>query len=349
MREDVEPQADGGLRLLREVLGRAHYNSPKYVIGLTALPDVYQSAAAEFEEDLWSLVLFDAASYEWLGRIERKILHIASLNKAPNGEAEFETDVLVVAALQDELDPLLSNSWNWQLHDVVGDAAIYYEAKLVDSGSKSFRVVAARLPMMGMAAAASLTMKAGITFKPKTIMMIGICAGDSTESQFGDVIVGSPVWDYGNGKHFDRSSDRKPFEPAIYQVNITAEMRGLIERLSQNRALLSGIHDSFSGTKPRAAPKIIFGPLASGAAVVADRDKFKQIQSEQHRKLLGIEMEAYGVMFAAQELPHPKPQTLVAKSVQDYADEEKDDRFRPYACFTSAMVAAAAIDELRNT
>ena len=50
---------------------------------------------------------------------------------------------------------------------------------------------------------------------------------------------------------------------------------------------------------------------ASGAAVVADKSVFIQIKSQQHRKLLGIDMEAYGVMSSAVELPAPAPECFV--------------------------------------
>ena len=127
-RKDAEIDPSGGIKLLREVLTRNLYHPPKYVIGLTALQDVYQTAASEFAEDLWSLIFYDSASDEWLGRIERKILHIASLIEIKSGESGYESDLCIVCALQEELEPLLKNGWEWEELNVPGDPAIYYEA-----------------------------------------------------------------------------------------------------------------------------------------------------------------------------------------------------------------------------
>ncbi|MBR3160649.1 MAG: hypothetical protein IKF14_16300 [Atopobiaceae bacterium] len=38
---------------------------------------------------------------------------------------------------------------------------------------------------------------------------------------------------------------------------------------------------------------------------------------------VGLDMESYGIFFAASMAPDPKPKALVAKSVCDYGNEEK--------------------------
>jgi nucleoside phosphorylase len=58
---------------------------------------------------------------------------------------------------------------------------------------------------------------------------------------------------------------------------------------------------------------------------------------QQHRQLLGIEMETYGVFAAAEEATDPRPIAFSMKSVVDFADANKDDCFQKYASFTSAQ------------
>jgi nucleoside phosphorylase len=77
------------------------------------------------------------------------------------------------------------------------------------------------------------------------------------------------------------------------------------------------------------------GPVASGASVVADPSFLEEVKL-QHRKLLGVEMEAYGVLAAAEESPLPQPKAFSIKSVCDFGDENKNDQFQHYAAFTSA-------------
>lgn len=57
---------------------------------------------------------------------------------------------------------------------------------------------------------------------------------------------------------------------------------------------------------------------------------------KQNRNLLGIEMEAYGVLYAATHATKPRPKVFVAKSVCDFADEQKNDQYQDYAAYTSA-------------
>lgn len=55
-----------------------------------------------------------------------------------------------------------------------------------------------------------------------------------------------------------------------------------------------------------------------------------------NRKIVGVEMEGYGVMLAGRACGQPKPSVLIAKSVCDFGDVEKDDQYQRYAAHTSA-------------
>lgn len=80
--------------------------------------------------------------------------------------------------------------------------------------------------------------------------------------------------------------------------------------------------------------------MASGAAVIADGDRTKEI-GDQHRQLLAIDMESYAVFAAATEAPEPRPTAISLKSICDFGDGNKDDRYQRYATYTSARVTAA--------
>lgn len=57
------------------------------------------------------------------------------------------------------------------------------------------------------------------------------------------------------------------------------------------------------------------------------------------RKLGGLEMEAYGVYYAARHTLEPAPVPIVIKAAADYADEHKNDNFQQYCAFISAKFA----------
>ncbi len=95
------------------------------------------------------------------------------------------------------------------------------------------------------------------------------------------------------------------------------------------------IRTGWKGEKPQEL-KALVGPVASGAAVLAWRPAMEEI-AKQHRKLIGVEMETYGVFMAARVCSHPRPLAFSAKSICDFGDESKQDGYQRYAAFTSAQ------------
>jgi nucleoside phosphorylase len=103
--------------------------------------------------------------------------------------------------------------------------------------------------------------------------------------------------------------------------------------------LWANIRSEWPGEKPSTALRFHIGPGASGSAVVADNSTVEAIQ-QQHRKLTGLDMEAYGVAAAARSSCIPKPTALVIKSVVDFANSKKSDKWHGYACHVSARTVA---------
>ncbi|HTM81612.1 hypothetical protein [Asticcacaulis sp.] len=147
-----------------------------------------------------------------------------------------------------------------------------------------------------------------------------------------------------SGNTGDEKSDL--FEPAPYQHTLSSSLRGAIERLAEDQDFLESIWKAFPAKKPMGRPSVHVGPFASGAAVVANKALFATIQAQQHRKLLGLDMEAYGVVSAARELPFPQPDCFVLKGVSDFADIDKGDKIRHYAAYVSARAITAICERL---
>ena len=80
------------------------------------------------------------------------------------------------------------------------------------------------------------------------------------------------------------------------------------------------------------------GPMASGSSVIQDASVVQRIVSG-NRKLLGLEMEAFGMYFTAHNWIKPCPKFLSVKAVCDFADLEKNDKAHSYAAFSSAEFA----------
>jgi nucleoside phosphorylase len=53
-------------------------------------------------------------------------------------------------------------------------------------------------------------------------------------------------------------------------------------------------------------------------------------------KVIGVEMETYGVFLAARLCSGPRPHALSVKSICDFGDLTKNDEYQRYAGYTSA-------------
>src|SRR5690606_36779203 len=198
--------------------------------------------------------------------------------------------------------------------------------------------VAATAPRMGMVSSAILASRIIEKIRPKIITMCGICAGVKEKVSIGDVLFADVSWDFQSGKKVV-DKDIAKLSVAPHQISADQIIRSHIAELIQDTELMCDIHKNF-GLPPYPIPKIFVGPVTSGSVVLADGQTIKEISS-QHRELIGVEKEVYGLYAAATSSSDPRPKVFALKSVCDFADPEKDDEAQKYAAYTSARVLQA--------
>lgn len=335
--DDGTPTQHGGLDLLDEVGRSNRYRMPGQVVGMTALAEVYDAAVERFGRELWSVLLYDRGSTEWSELLSAKIRHLLRVKQV--GEQEPDYDLGIITALKSpELDAVLDLPWGWTPVDQLGDATRYHTGTFERQDGSLGRVVVAKAPRMGMPATSAVAMKLGLRFRPKFMAMVGICAGHKKGTNLGDIVAANPTWDYGSGKH-TRVDGRDVFEPAAFPFPLSTRVRGLLEDFEGEHEVTAQLRAAFTGQRPNSVPKLHIGPFASGAAVVARTAIMDEVR-DQNRKLLAIDMEAYGLASSATELPFPQPDFLVMKGVSDFADEEKGDNYQEYSAYMSARFLA---------
>ena len=327
-----EPARDGGLGLLKDLVGDDRLRLPTSVIGLTQYGELHEDLADEFRALHWSLDLYDPSQQGWrdrLGARTRYLLRAAEESKSKS----FGIDVAVVTALPHELQAVRELPWNWQRAESIDETSFCHEGSYSE-GPLSFSAVAACAPRMGMVASALLASKIITTFRPRLLVMTGICAGVKKECAIGDVLLADPCWDYQSGKIKRTSVLISPD-----QIDVSLEVQQPMLQLSEDMSALKTIYDAYRGTKkPDKPPRILIGPVACGSAVLADRDTIKEIKDTQHRALIGVEMEQYGVYSAAKDAGLPRPRVMGIKAVVDYATGAKNSDFQPYGSYVSAQV-----------
>ena len=200
-------------------------------------------------------------------------------------------------------------------------------------GGRTYRVAAMRQCEMGSTAGAATAMKLIARFRPRFIIMVGIAAGlmeEGAHSQFyGDVIVADEVWNCSSGKFV--SPEGAPI--SFHGVGFVPRPKSI--------ALLSDIREQIEAAinSPENQCHVHIGPLACGQFVMASRLIVSLNILAQRSESVGLDMESYGVAYAAQHSAAPRPTAIIVKSVCDFADSAKSDKYQKFAAHTSCEFA----------
>ncbi len=342
MREGGEPVGDGGVRLLRALKTHADLRLPGYTIGLTAHENLAALDGADFNESMWMILRYDPSTDAWIERIANHITHILGAHESLNSEYDF--DLGIVTALHAiELESVLALAANWETKTIAGDDAIYHVGSFSGPNGK-MKVAATASHEMGMSAAGIVSMKLIDQFRPRYLAMTGIAAG--VVGSFGDILIADQSWDYGSGKTITKKDTTTIFSPAPSAILVDPGLKYRLSWFVSRRRALEKIRASWTGRDVPSSLAAHLGPIASGASVVQSQPPVRQIESH-NRKVIGVEMETYGVFLAARLCRKPRPVAMSFKSVADFADLSKSDKYQDYAAFTSAnFLYEFALDSL---
>lgn len=256
-------------------------------------------------------------------------------------ENQFGVDVGIICALeQPEFAAVMASLGGPSQWHEIGNpryAHVYRQTEiLTDSGNK-LTVVGTTSTSMGLTAASIVTTQLIFQFRPRIVLMIGIAAGTRDgNKQFGDVLVADPSVDYNSGKVVQRQGVRG-FQPDPYPISLNPRLRSVLQKYRGSTAIFDTIRAAWNGRTPQAANRVHIGPLGAADQVIDDASRVLEIQ-QNWRKLIGVEMETYGVYRACHEAPDPKPRFVSFKAVCDFA-AEKSDSWQDYAAFVAAEFA----------
>lgn len=326
----------GGIQVLREIDRDDRLHRPRYIVGLTAYEDIVEEFGGTFDDQLWSLVHYSENSDRWIAQLATKVSYISASKTSErfSDGVTYGTDLAIICALEDvEFSAIKRLPFDWQPLRLAHDETRYQSGN-IQTEKGTFSVIAAASTRMGMPNAAVLASKMIHQFRPRYLIMAGICAGRVGKVHLGDIIAADPAWDWGSGK-ITSVDDAPKFLPDPHHLPIDQDVAAVIKDLGDDKAELARLKEGCSGAKPPFELTVHVGPFASGAAVVAHAPTLEPTIGG-HRGLLGIDMEAYGVAAAASGSGKPRPIAFSLKAVCDYADKDKDDDFQEYAASVSA-------------
>lgn len=305
-------------------------HKPEKIIGITSDKEILKKTQSKFEAFTWQIIGYSDTDDDWLKTLLAYINYLIRKNRSE--ENNYNYDVLIINALQfPELSAILELPWNWRKIVITENGLLINSGQIALDDNK-FKIAAIHATDMGMVPTSILTTQLINILKPKVVCMTGICAGNATEVNLGDIVVASTSWDHQSGKR-EIFGDKVIFKNSPQYIPLNHQIKRDFQDLnsvSHFQALNKEINNiSYS-------PTLRIGPMASSSTVLADNETLDKIVTTQNRKLMGIDMEVFG-LYSACYYHFNNIHFFAIKGVCDFANSEKNDNFQDYAAKNSAF------------
>jgi nucleoside phosphorylase len=261
-----------------------------------------------------------------------EIINVSSDEESSSHFSNIE--IAVVTALQNELDALIGYSAKHQI--IIGENRVYHKFFFSIEG-KEFAVLGYTANKMGIPMMAISLMELTHAFPGlKYIALIGIAAGsDSSTQSFGDLLIPKIVFNYEMGKYIEDESGLMAFRSDFSAFYIDEDIYQKIMAVANNSHIVDLVWEALP-TKKDHKIKIHSGNLICGSAVIASKEKVREIERAVARKYIGIDMESYAIAAVNALKNGQFPKLFVIKAISDFADSNKDDSEQEYAKVISA-------------
>lgn len=326
-----------GIDFIEEIIYTDSILTPRDIVIITAYDDLKEKFISENNKYSFLVLKYHESSTDWVEKLKGKVEYILLSQSDQPATTEIENyDVAIITAVKTETEAVKKLSSSWDIVRIPNDSTFYYSTKFNDR-----TIITAQQSEMGMSAASLLSSKLIFNFNPKYIIMVGIAAGIDTQHNFGDIIIPNEVWVYSNGKYIINASGEDDFIPDPKSIPLNPEIRELLHQ--DFDSILFNMKKEIEYA-PANELKIVIGPMACGTAVVANKEIVNKFITNHFRKTIGLDMESYGVFYAAQNLNNQQTIPIVIKSICDFADKQKDDNYQIYAATTSAKFTKYLIE-----
>lgn len=322
---------NAGAVLVDEIVGIMSYKKPAEIVVLSAYDECENNFLKEKYRNAFIMLRYDELSDVWSTKL-KAIAEYRLLYSLQMQEHE-RIDAAIISTVPVETDAVRRMCASWSKESFPDDINTYYVGTLSE-GEKSKKVVTVQSTDMGMVAAALTTVNLSRHYRPRYIIIVGIAAGIG-EHEFGDILIPREVWNYSSGKYCEENKDLI-FKPDPKVIQLDARVLELIRQ--DYSKILSNIKKMWP-EKKNADLGICDAPMACGTAVVANKKLVDDQIIAHFRKSGGLDMESYGVLFAARSMCDSQPIAICVKAVSDFADDDKGDGYQPYAAYASANFA----------
>lgn len=331
-----------GLGFIQEILETNSIRTPIEIVILTEYEEFQKKYAKCSDYSAYTFLYYDESSCEWSNIISHKInYHLKREESSIDFSEVIEADIAIICAVDNEMEVVKSLFFDDTKvkKTFENDSNNYYIVTKSIKNEKR-KIVIAQQSEMGMVAAASLTQCIIRHFNPQYIIMVGIAAGINDNGNYGDIIVAIESWNYTSGKYCVENGETV-FKPDPKKISIDVRLEQLL-RSEFDEVLMRIRNEWRSADKPSNNIKLQLGSLACGAAVIGSNKIVDDMIMSHARKTKGLDMESYGVYYAARSSINTK--AICLKGISDFADSNKSDRYQSYAAYTSTSFAKYLIE-----
>ncbi len=260
-------------------------------------------------------------------------------------------DVVIITALDKERDAVL-RYLDAPEKVQIKNRIVYKSDLRHDNARSSYQVFLLCLNNMGSVAAGIATTQA-IDWNPSLIILVGIMGGvKGDERHLGDLIVAEQIVGYEAGKLTEAGTEPRfevlrpshaliettrnfPTEKWVSALTISHPVGSVGKFKSLMESVWRFFYHHPNSKDRQLAPNIHWGVVASGEKVIADDKTLSELQ-KHWPKLVGIEMEGYGVAHAIYTA-ESRPEFFMVKSICDWANPDKNDEWQEYAADVAAV------------
>lgn len=303
---------------------RSALNRRAQVVALSEYPDAVDRRRTQFADAGIIVIFYDQVAETW------KVALNALLQKL---DVKIRVDFIIFCALKKER----SAFGKTRMH--IGDLVKISGLDCLKVSLAGRNGICILLPRMGIVDAAVISARAIETFRPKIVFMSGICAGFSEKTNLGQVVIVDNCWEHQAGKW-----SGPKFELEEYQIPIDPDIRTFLSQECERTSDFADQKDGLFTDESVLKAGVSVAPLVSGSAVIAS-EKMQELIADQHKRLVGLDMEMYGVYRSAQ-LTGGETKFVGVKTVVDFADEKKNDAYHDYGCLLSARILTQLIPAL---
>lgn len=336
--------------LLAELFLLDTFQKPGDIIGITREIEALQTVSNNLGSHMMA-ILEEKEDGNWKRQLADKIKYakLAADSRIVSVNRHYWYDALIITALDEEFAPFK------EIFEF-SPLGTYRRAEaftFTDRHGKLRRGAAFSIGQSGQASAASMTQSLISFLRPSCVIMSGFCGGVEGPSCIGDIVFfeQSYDWDYGKWETPEKDPSAPVFQARPYPITIgDGRMRDAI------RAFLASSYAEEDYWKDKHGDlatlddekrRVSLKSAASGSSVVGHKQIVEQIVA-LNGNIRAIDMESYGFYHAAAHTHVRRPEFVCIKTVADYADGDKGDKYHPIGCARSAEATRLMLTEFMD-